>query len=70
MKFGKSVLLEIAALVLEGLVKGEDVSEKLRQIDVDVVGPEDGDENSIELSEEYVASHPRGEEPPESSEMN
>jgi hypothetical protein len=36
MKFSENVLLEIVSIVRDGLVKSEDISEKLRNIDVAV----------------------------------
>jgi hypothetical protein len=62
MKLGTSVLLEIVAIVQEGLFKGTDISDGLRELDVDVYGPEDSDEDSIELSDAYVKAHPRATE--------
>lgn len=70
MKLGKSVLLEIVALVQEGIMKGEDISEKLRQIDVkrcirsadddaSFVGQALSEEDTVELSVDYVTAHPR-----------
>ncbi len=50
MKLGKSVLLEIVAIVQEGLVNGSDVSQALRSIDLEVVEESD----TVELSEAYL----------------
>jgi len=52
MRFGKDVLLEIVAIVQDGLVNGTDVSEKLRQIDVQVM-IDDQTTEYLSLSDEY-----------------
>ena len=62
MKLGTSVLLEVVAIVQDGIYRGTDISEKLRELDVDVFGPEDSDENTVELSDTYVQTHPRATE--------
>lgn len=51
MKFGKDVLLEIVAIVQDGLVNGTDVSQKLREIDVKV----ESDGTVVTLSDEYMS---------------
>ncbi|MFA5750421.1 MAG: hypothetical protein WC895_04320 [Candidatus Shapirobacteria bacterium] len=55
MKLGKSVLVEIIAIVQEGLLCGDDVSQRLRDIEVVVVegvaGPEE-----VELTQGYIDS--------------
>ena len=61
MKLGKSVLLELIAIVQTGLVEGRDISEMLRELDVVVsydgnVFPED---DTLELSAGYIAKYPR-----------
>lgn len=53
MKLGNTARIEIMALVLEGLSTGTDISEKIRQMDL-------VEENGVlELSADYVKSHPR-----------
>ena len=52
MRFGKDVLLEIVAIVQDGLVNGTDVSEKLRQVDVQVA-TDAPDSDYVSLSDEY-----------------
>ncbi len=64
MLLGKSVLLEIMALFQEGLVRGEDISAKLRQLDLDIkhdVSEIEGnpDVGRLVLSEKYIDEHPR-----------
>lgn len=65
MKLGKSALLEIVAIVQDGLVNGKDISQSLRELDlVEKVGSlmipsETEDLGKLVLSSEYVASHPR-----------
>jgi hypothetical protein len=49
MKFGPSVLLEIVAIVQEGLVKGVDISQRLRDIEVSV-----GNDGNLHLSDDYI----------------
>lgn len=56
MRFGKDVLLEIVAIVQDGLVNGTDVSEKLRAIDVEATPTENETGpvvNEVTLSDEY-----------------
>lgn len=49
MKFSKQVLIEIMAIVQDGLMTGSDVSQALRDLDLEV----DGDH--LDLSREYLA---------------
>lgn len=51
MKLGKSVLLEIVAIVQEGIFSGADISGHLREIDVTVSG---SSQDEVELSEAYT----------------
>lgn len=57
MKFGPDVLVEIVAIVQEGLLKGTDISDDLRKIEVDLLGPA---HDLLTLSRSYVESTPRG----------
>ncbi len=66
MLLGRSALLEIMALFQEGIVKGEDISAKLRQLDLDiehdipaVEGGKNPDVGRLVLSEKYIEEHPR-----------
>ena len=55
MKLGKTVLVEIVAIVQEGFSKGIDISQKLRDIDVNVLhGDVEDDGDTIELTTEYI----------------
>jgi hypothetical protein len=54
MKFGKHVLLQIVAIVQEGLVDGKDISQQLRDVEV-VVDP--GDPDRVTLDPEYFKKH-------------
>jgi hypothetical protein len=73
MKLGKSALLEIVAIVSDGLVNGKDISEGLRQLDL---GPRNGWDNvsiapdTLELTVEYVTDHPRASDWDENTEVN
>ena len=49
MKLGKTTLLEIVNIVQEGLTKGIDISQRLRDLDVE---EKDG---SLELSDSYTS---------------
>ena len=49
MKFGKDTLLEIVAIVQEGITLGQDISQKLREIDVE----QDGSGNYLVLTDLY-----------------
>ena len=49
MKLGKTTLLEIVNIVQEGLTKGIDISQRLRDLDVE---EKDG---SLELSDSYMS---------------
>jgi len=63
MRLGKTVLLEIMAIVQGGILEGQDISTALRDLDLDVVGPEESDdEDRLELSQQYLKAHPRQEE--------
>lgn len=53
MKFGKSVLLEIVDLFRDGILTGNDISQALREIDLVA------NNGTLELSPEYIKSHPR-----------
>ena len=59
MKLSGNVLLEIMSIVQDGIIENRDISESLRELDLEVVGPEDSDENRLELSERYLKTHPR-----------
>jgi hypothetical protein len=59
MKFDKEVLLEIIAIVLDGLSTGTDVSEQLRDLDLETTEAGKGGERQLTLSADYVAKHPR-----------
>lgn len=56
MRLGKDVLLEIVALFLDGLSKNEDISEKLRKLDLDV---DPDDKEVLGLSVKYLNANPR-----------
>ena len=58
MKFGVSVLLEIVSVVQRGIANGEDISEHLRQIDMQV----NEETGKLELSDAFLKS--RSEEDP------
>lgn len=58
MKLSKEVLIEIMAILQYGILRGEDVSENLRQLDLEVNGNEYLEE--LVLSPAYLATHPRG----------
>ena len=53
MKLSKEVLLEIMALVQDGILYGQDISEKLREVDLLVINEE------LVLTEDYKTSNPR-----------
>lgn len=55
MKLAPDVLLEIVAILQDGLSHGKDISQSLR--DIDIVDNGDG---TAKLSEEYLRTHPRG----------
>lgn len=73
MRLGEDVLLEIVNIVLEGLSEGKDISQKLRDIDLDwapEVANYSVDPNAVGLtsqplrsklmlSSRYVTEHPR-----------
>jgi hypothetical protein len=50
MKFGVSVLLEIVNAVQQGIATGSDVSEHLRQVDVQL----NEETGKLELSDEFL----------------
>jgi hypothetical protein len=52
MKFGADVLLQIVTIVREGLVEGKDVSQMLREVDVEV----DPGTMTLVLSPGYASS--------------
>lgn len=58
MKLGKTVLLEIVNIVQEGLTKGVDISQRLRDLDLQVAPGSrvDQSEDVLELSKGYVSS--------------
>lgn len=58
MKLGKTALLEIVNIVLDGLANQKDISDGLRQLDLDVL-TKDGEPECLILSTEYLANHPR-----------
>lgn len=51
LRLGKTVLIEIMAIVQRGILDGIDISQKLREIDVEVDPEENG---SVCLTEGYV----------------
>jgi hypothetical protein len=53
MKLGKTALLEITNIVLMGLLEDKDVSELLRELDVEEK------EGVLEITAEYEKNHPR-----------
>ncbi len=60
MKLGKTTLLEIMAAFHDAMMGDGDASQKLRDIDVTVTVDPDGEEEPVlELSEQYLESHPR-----------
>ncbi len=56
MKLGKTVLLEIVNIVQEGLTKGVDISQRLRDLDLSVSPGSrvDQSEDTLELSKDYI----------------
>lgn len=50
MKLGKTALLEIVNIVQEGLVKGVDISQRLRDLDLEEK------EGALETSKTYVSA--------------
>ncbi len=54
MKLDKTALLEIVDIVRNGLVTGSDISESLRELDLDLAP-----ENTLSLSESYLAAKGR-----------
>lgn len=61
MKLGKSVLLEIVAIVQDSLLAQEDASARLREIDVVVDGSDGSGDfvGEVVLSPEYLKEHGR-----------
>lgn len=70
MKLGTSALLEIIAIVQEGISQGKDVSKRLRELDLvrciqsadadaSFVGRALSKEDTLELSVDYVTKYPR-----------
>jgi hypothetical protein len=53
MKLSKEALLEIVAIFQEGLLEGKDMSQALRDLDLEI------DVDKLNLTREYVNSHPR-----------
>ncbi|MHB8407897.1 MAG: hypothetical protein ACYDHY_07425 [Acidiferrobacterales bacterium] len=63
MRLAKEVLIEIVDLVRQGLVTNTDISEKLRQLDLEVkADAENQGLPSLALTEEYLIKNPRGTE--------
>lgn len=63
MKLSKEALVEIVAILQYGILRGEDVSENLRELDlVEKTGGllSDADVGKLVLSPSYLQSHPRG----------
>ena len=65
MKLSKEALLEIVAIVQDGLMNGKDISQALRDLDFDLVhglptvDKSNIDNGTLTLSSEYLAVHPR-----------
>lgn len=58
MKLSKEALLEIVAILQDGLIGAKDISQALRELDL--VDERQLDEHvELVLSQEYIASHPR-----------
>lgn len=64
MRLGPDVLLEIVALFQDAMAQGVDVSQKFREIDLEI-----GIEQLI-LSKEYIKAHPRATEWPDETDDN
>lgn len=61
MKLSKEALVEIMAILQYGILRGEDVSENLRQLDlIPSYTPDRQEEGPLVLSADYLANHPRG----------
>jgi hypothetical protein len=60
MRLGKKALLEIMAIVLEGLSEGKDISEMLRKLDfvADIPGGVEND-GELNLSARYIEENRR-----------
>jgi hypothetical protein len=69
MKLSKEVLLEIVALVQDGIFNDRDISDNLRQLDLEErlisTDREFGNPVELTLSPGYIAAHPRVEIWPE-----
>jgi hypothetical protein len=60
MKLSKEALVEIMAIVQMGLIEGKDISQGLRDLDLEVVDVgTSGVLTALGLSQEYLAAHPR-----------
>ena len=60
MKLGKDVLIEIVAIVQDGLVNSTDVSQKLRDLDLTAVDDQGDLLPEATLSEAYLSTRGRG----------
>lgn len=52
LKLGKTVLIEIIAIVQKGLLEGMDISQQLRDVELELSG--DPQNETVELAPEYV----------------
>lgn len=60
MTFGPDVLVEIISILQDGIMKGEDISQRLRDIDVDLAfKPTDEEPTLLRLSQKYLKSQDR-----------
>lgn len=60
MKLGPDVLVEIVSIVQEGIMKGEDISQRLRDIDLDLSFKATEEEpDLLKLSQNYLNSQGR-----------
>ena len=60
MKLGKSALLEIVAIVQDGIIEGRDISEQLRELElVPTSGEVPSPGDLLELSVAYTTRYPR-----------
>ena len=63
MKLATDTLLEIVAIIQDGFANGKDVSQALRDLDLEQVCEPDGEvavDAPLTLSKKYLAAHPRG----------
>lgn len=64
MKLSKEVLLEIVDIVRDGLLNNKDISENLRQLDLEektgAILTEADEIGKLVLTAEYKREHPRG----------